>query len=114
MNKEKDKYLQLYHIRDACQQIAQYIQGYSLADFTRDSKTQDAAIRQIQVIGEAARQLDGAIRDSIPAVPWSDIIGMRHRIIHDYLDIELPLVWDTVTREVPDLLEKIQPALLKN
>jgi len=111
MKDTKDRDIHLYHIRDACQQIIQFTDGYSFDSFCRDPKTQNAVIRLIQVIGEAARQMDEETKKELSDVSWKQIIGMRHKIVHDYVDIELHLVWDSATKEIPALLERIQKAL---
>lgn len=68
---------------------------------------QDAVIRNLEVIGEAAKSLSDPVRDATPGIPWTDIAGMRDRLIHHYHQVDLDLVWQTVTRD----LEALQAAV---
>jgi uncharacterized protein with HEPN domain len=68
-----------------------------------DHLIQDGAIRQIEIIGEATKRLSKEIRKSHPKIPWKDIAGMRDKLIHDYLGVDLAAVWDTVKKDIPAL-----------
>lgn len=111
MSGSRERFLRLYHIRDACLRAADFIRGYDFDMFCRDEKTQNAVIHQIQIIGEAAAALDLSLREEIPDVPWQDVIGMRSKIVHDYFEIELKLVCDTATIDIPHLLIKVNERL---
>jgi uncharacterized protein with HEPN domain len=65
----------------------------------------------LQIIGEASRQVTQPTRDRYPTLPWSKIVGMRHRIVHEYFRINFELVWDTATLSVPELLNALEPDL---
>ena len=78
-------------------------------DFYRDIQCQDAVIRRIEIIGEAARRVSDKTRTELP-LPWSDMVSMRNRMIHEYDDIDITTVWVTAKRDLPPLiafLEKI-------
>ena len=111
MSESKNGILRLHHIKDACAKIAQFLDGYDFEKFSRDPKTQDAVAHQIQIIGEAARNLEPKIRENVKDVLLEDVIGMRNKIVHDYFEIELSIVWDAATIDVPDLLSKVQKVL---
>lgn len=64
---------------------------------------QDAVIRQIEIIGEASRQLSNVFRNEHDHIPWTDIIGMRHRIAHDYMNVDLDIVWEVTQQDLPVL-----------
>jgi uncharacterized protein with HEPN domain len=68
-------------------------------------------VRNLQVIGEAARRLSPATRDAHPEVPWSEAIGMRHVLVHDYFAVRLDVVWDVVERDLPELGRRIDAIL---
>ena len=79
-------------------------------DFFVDRKTQDAVIRNLEVIGEASKKLDTTYKNKFPDIPWSSMAGMRDVLIHDYEGIDKLLLWDTVQKDLPVLkiqLEKI-------
>ena len=81
-------------------------------EFDADEDLQYALIHLIQVVGEAASRSDEALRLKYPELPWSDMIGMRHRIVHDYLHVSVDVVWETATNDIPplvDLLDTLTP-----
>jgi len=68
---------------------------------------QDATVRQIEIVGEASRQLSESFRRRVSDVPWRAIIGMRNRIAHDYLNIDLDIIWEVVKSDVPLLKDRL-------
>lgn len=97
----------LLDIRRACELVAQFIEGFNEQAFLADSKTQSAVLHQILLLGEAAKRLSVAARDRFPSVPWKQISGMRDRLIHGYDSVDLIEVWNTASRDVPDLLKAV-------
>lgn len=100
----------LLDILEAAKVVHVYVSGKTKEDFLRDSLCQDAIIRRLEIIGEAARRVSEQTRESLPDLPWPGMIGMRNRLIHRYDDIDMVVVWDTVCRDMPPLiacLEKI-------
>lgn len=111
MRKEKKDYrVYLHDILSAIDRINEYTAGGSEAFFA-DGKTQDAAIRQFSVVGEASAKLPQAMRANHKEIPWKDIVGMRNIIIHDYSEIDLQTIWDTVEKGLPPLKRAIQAML---
>jgi uncharacterized protein with HEPN domain len=106
--------LYLSHMLDAVTRIEGYITGLTLIDFLDDPLRQDGVIRQLAVIGEAVKRLSAATRESAPDVPWSDIAGMRDRLIHDYMGIDLEAVWKTAKEDVPALKAVVRELLAAN
>lgn len=102
----RDDRERLLDILDAVRQIEKYsIHGEEA--FRSDELIQNWMTRHIQVIGEAARSLSQEFRERTPGVPWSDIIGMRHVLVHHYFRIDLHRVWQVVSNDLPQLKEMI-------
>jgi uncharacterized protein with HEPN domain len=95
----KDDRLYLGHILEAVEPFLAY-SAEGEAAFRRDVKTQDAIIRNLQVMGEAVKKVSTELREAHAEIPWKDIAGMRHRVVHDYFGISLDIVWDVVTHHV--------------
>jgi uncharacterized protein with HEPN domain len=95
-------------IRLAAQDALEFGEGLDEAAFMTSRLHQAAIIRCLELIGEAANGLTKDFRDRNPDVPWSQIIGMRHRLIHGYSTIALEVVWRVLREDVPDLLVRLQ------
>jgi uncharacterized protein with HEPN domain len=93
----------LQHILDAILKVETYLRGMSEADFMAHSRTQDAVLRQLEIIGEATKRIPPDVRDRSPETPWQDIAGMRDKLVHDYFSVDLRRVWNTVERDLPPL-----------
>ncbi len=102
-----DASLLLQDRREAMQKIARYTAGMDVTAFLADEKTADAVVRNIEIIGEASKQLPEDFKSVQPQVPWAQMAGMRNRIVHDYAGVDLELVWDVVTKALPTLEKKI-------
>ncbi len=104
----------LQHILDAIDRATSYVTGFTLETFERDAKTQDAVIRSIEIIGEAANKARSADPDFAarhPQVPWDVMYGMRNRVVHDYFEVDLEIVWQTVQSDLPTLRNQIAALL---
>lgn len=99
----RDSRLYLDDILDAIHQIQSYVEGLTEAAFAADRKTQDAVIRNLEIIGEAAGKLPAEIRDAAPEIDWRKITGLRNILIHEYFGINLPIVWDLVKNKLTPL-----------
>jgi uncharacterized protein with HEPN domain len=111
---QENDLVRLRHMLDSGREAASYAQGHQRTDLEHDRMLLHALVRCIEIIGEAASGVSAECRTQIPAIPWSDIVGMRNRLIHAYFDIDLDLVWNTVEEDLPPLigeLEKVVPAL---
>jgi len=97
----------LSHIREAIQRITSYTETMRSVDFFKDIKTQDAVVRNLEIIGEATKNLSGEIRNGHPEIPWKNLAGMRDRLIHQYFGVNLDIVWDVAKEELPQLLVHI-------
>ena len=98
------------HIRKAATQACSYVDGMSKAEFLADTKTQQAVILNLIVIGEAATKLMVTYPDHIKhyqSIPWQSMRGMRNRLAHGYFEINLEIVWETVITALPELIQKL-------
>ena len=98
----------LEHIKDSTGKIRSYTAHLSEASFQNSTLVQDAVVRQFEIIGEATKRLSKDIRQEYPDIPWKDMAGMRDVLIHDYINVEIDIVWKTVVDYIPILDEKIQ------
>jgi len=73
-----------------------------------DTKTQDAVIRNLEIIGEATKNLSGELRTKYPDLPWKGMAGVRDRLIHDYFGVNLDIVWQIITAELPEVVAKVK------
>ena len=108
---QKDDTVYLREILDCVAQIETYTQNVTFEIFRQERMRQDAVIKQIENIGEAARKLSEGFRKKHFEVPWLQIINMRHRIAHEYSSLDLQAVWDTATMDLLPLREAIQGIL---
>ena len=95
-------------ILEAIERIERHA-GRGRAAFDSDELLQVWMVRHLQIIGEAASRLSQNARDQHPAVPWREIIGMRHILVHGYFEVDLDLVWSVVDRELTALRDAIAP-----
>ena len=102
----------MLHIRDAIQRIFDYAYE-GKESFFADPKTQDAVVRNLEIIGEATKRISDSLKLGCPETPWKRIAGMRDKLIHDYFGVNLTLVWDVVERDLPELKHQIE-SILKN
>jgi uncharacterized protein with HEPN domain len=101
--------LYIGHMLDVSLQAVNKIKGKSRKDFDEDENLRLALAHLIQMIGEAARRISVETLEAYPLIPWSDIIGMRHKIVHDYLDVDFDVVWAVVTTDLPVLISLLEP-----
>ena len=102
----------LVDILEAAKLALAYVSGKSKDEFLKDTQCQDAVIRRLEIIGEAARRISDETRAKYGKLPWKAMVGMRNVMIHEYDDIDLVIVWDTVQNDLPRLvaaLEEVVP-----
>jgi len=108
----KDDEIRLRHMLDAAREARSFAQGQSRKDLDSSRMLVLALVKDIEIVGEAATRVSEDVQSSHPEIPWPDIIGMRHRLIHAYFEINLDILWETVTTDLPPLtasLENILP-----
>lgn len=98
----------LRHMLDAAQEAVSFAAGRSRQDLETDRMLNLSLVRLLEIVGEAARGLSPEFRDAHPETPWKKIAGMRDRLIHGYFDVNLDIVWQTVTQEVPMLIAQLE------
>jgi len=104
----KDDSVYLRHVSDAIDRIEEYTGDLTYKGFLKNHLRQDAAIRQIEVIGEAVKKLSSGFKKGHPDIPWKDVAGMRDKLIHDYFGVDLDAVWDTIEKDIPQLRDKLR------
>jgi len=109
----RDSKLYLQDILECIENINEYVTGLTFNTFIKDRKTIDAVIRNLEIIGEASRNIPHEIRDDHPEIKWRGIIGLRNILVHVYYSLTLKIVWDIVKNELPTLHEQIKQVLVK-
>lgn len=107
----RDYRVYLDDILESCMKIRQFTEGMSFQDFERDVKTQDAVIRNFEVIGEAAKRVPEEIRSQYHDIEWAKIIGFRNVLIHEYFGVKLETVWSAIEGKLSDLEEQTKAVL---
>lgn len=97
------------HMLDMARKAVTKTHDLSREEYDADENLRLALIHLVQVIGEAARQVSREFTDAHPEVPWANIIGMRHKVVHDYLGVDEDIVWQVVTADLPTLLGVLEP-----
>ena len=103
MKTERNPADYLADILDASGKISNVISGLDSAQFAADEKTFFAVIRGLEIIGEAAWKIPPCVREKHPQIPWREITGMRDKLIHDYMGVNVTVVWKTVTEDLAAL-----------
>ncbi|MDO8588076.1 MAG: DUF86 domain-containing protein [Armatimonadota bacterium] len=78
-------------------------------EFFQNELMQNAVMRQLEIMGEAARKISAETTNAHPDIPWRSLVGMRNRLIHEYFRIRLDRVWETVCDDIPELIKLIEP-----
>lgn len=99
----------LRHILDAAREAVGLARGRSHADLDEDHLVALGFVKLVESIGEAATRLTADFRDAHPSISWTDIVNMRHRLVHDYTRINLDIVWTVVTVKLPELIAHVEP-----
>ena len=93
---------------DAAIAITNFIQKSDRQDLDGDLLLSSALIRQLEILGEAATGISPDFREKHASIPWHKIIGMRNRLIHAYFDVNMDIIWNAVTQEIPEIIPKLE------
>lgn len=108
---KKDHIIFIEHIMESIHHIEVFSKGLTKEKLIADELKQSAIMRKIEIIGEAVKNLPQNFTRSHPSIPWKDIVGMRDKIVHQYFDIDLDVVWQVIKVDLPDLKKKMQKIL---
>lgn len=99
--------LLLNDIRNAIDRAEQYTENLTIDTFSKDQKTIDAVVRNLEIIGEAANRLPEDFKQSQPNIEWHKVVGLRHRIVHEYFGIDLQIIWQILRKDLPEFHHKL-------
>ncbi|MFH1740541.1 MAG: DUF86 domain-containing protein [bacterium] len=105
---KKDDSVYLGHMIETAQKAVSKVIEKTRADFEADEDLQLALAHLIQIIGEAARRVSDRTVEKHPDIPWSEIVGMRHKIVHDYINLDTDVVWEVVTQDLEPLIDALE------
>lgn len=103
----KDDWVYIGHMMDMSQKAVGFVSGIEKNDYDQDEPLRLALTHIIQILGEAAGRVSLEFRQEHPEIPWHEIIGMRHRIVHEYLGVDEDVVWAVVRKDIPQLLRAL-------
>lgn len=107
MSKRRDANY-LADIQEAIERINEYTAGLSYEEFQTDRKTQDAVVRNLEIIGEATKNLTADLRKAHPEIPWKSLAGVRDKVIHHYFGLNEDIIWKIACYELKDLLPEFK------
>jgi uncharacterized protein with HEPN domain len=97
----------LEDIQESCSRVVRYTQGMTFEQFKADDKTYDAVMRNLEIIGEAARRLPDDVRAMMPDIEWSKATGLRNIVAHAYFGVSDEIVWDVVQNKIRPMQETV-------
>ena len=103
----------LLDILIAARKALKFVEGVDRAEFEDNEVVQNAVLRPLEIIGEASSKISKDFRKSHKEIPWSDLIDLRNRLIHEYFRVDYSAVWDTIQKDLPRLIAQIEPLVPK-
>lgn len=110
----KPDIVRLQHMIDAANEAISFVADKSKRELETNRALALAVLKSIEIFGEAASRVSRELRSRSPEIPWTDIIAMRNRLIHSYFDVNLDIVWQTVTEELPPVVTELQKLLAQS
>jgi uncharacterized protein with HEPN domain len=108
---QKDDLIRVRHMLDAAREAESFAQNKTRSTLDVDRELVLALVKSIEIIGEAAANVTNKCCEDLPQIPWSNIVGMRNRLIHAYFDINLDILWNTVIEDLPSLIAELEKFL---
>jgi uncharacterized protein with HEPN domain len=103
--------VRLRHILDAAKKAVAFMQGRERSDLDSDELLALAIVRLVEILGEAAKNISQIIKDQTPEIPWRQIAGTHDRLSHAYFDVNLDIIWDIITTDLPPLVSQLEEIL---
>jgi uncharacterized protein with HEPN domain len=101
----------LHDIKEALNRIISYTRGIDYKDFQKDTKTQDATVRNLEILGEASKNISKDFKKKYSDIPWKQMAGTRDKVIHFYFGVNYDIVWSIAKDELPSLIKKVNKAI---
>ncbi len=105
---QKDDAVYVGHMLDMARQARELVAGRTRADYDADVTLRLALAHLVQNIGEAARRVSPQLQKAHPDIPWRNIVGIRHKVVHDYFYVDYDIIWDVVTADLPGLMSRLE------
>lgn len=92
----------------AARNAVEFSRGLTRQQFEQDPLLQNAVVKAVEIVGEAASRLSAETKEELPEIDWDKVVGMRHRLVHDYFAIDYDIVWDVVQNHLPKLISQLE------
>ena len=106
--KYRDPLVFVEDILESMDKIESYVQGMDFSDFAMNDMVIDAVLRNLEIIGEASRNIPDDIRERYSEIPWKEMMGLRNIVIHGYFSVDLDIIWEIITEDIPPTRTKIE------